>query len=83
VLKRQNGKNLALELPKARILLFIKTALPSGKAVSGEEPTVKQNGGHNKQTILLTIKCFKSLCLKAQTKKAGEIHEYYMSCMDN
>jgi hypothetical protein len=27
---------------------------------------------------LLTIKCFKSLCLKAQTKKAGEIHEYYM-----
>ena len=39
---------------------------------------IKQNGGHNKQTILLTIKCFKSLCLKAQTKKAGEIHEYYM-----
>ena len=35
-------------------------------------------GGHNKQTILLTIKCFKSLYLKAQTKKAGEIHEYYM-----
>jgi hypothetical protein len=39
---------------------------------------IKQNGGHNKQTILLTIRCFKSLCLKAQTKKAGEIHEYYM-----
>ncbi len=55
-----------------------KTALPSGKAVSEQEPTVKQNGGQNKQTILLTIKCFKSLCLKAQTKKAGEIHEYYM-----
>ena len=47
-------------------------------AVSEEEPIVKQNGGHNKQIILLTIKCFKSLCLKAQTKKAGEIHEYYM-----
>ena len=55
-----------------------KTALPSGKAVSEQEPTVKQNGGQNKQIILLTIKCFKSLCLKAQTKKAGEIHEYYM-----
>ena len=42
---------------------------------------VKQDekwGGHNKQTILLTIKCFKSLCLKAQTSKASEIHEYYM-----
>ena len=35
-------------------------------------------GGHNKQTIMLTIKCFKSLCLKAQTTKASEIHEYYM-----
>jgi hypothetical protein len=35
-------------------------------------------GGHNKITIFLTIKCFKSLCLKAQTKKANEIHEYYM-----
>jgi hypothetical protein len=55
-----------------------KTAFPHGKAVSEQEPTVKQNGGQNKQTILLTIKCFKSLCLKAQTKKAGEIHEYYM-----
>ena len=38
----------------------------------------KKHGGHNKQTIKLTIRCFKSLCLKAQTKKAGEIHEYYM-----
>jgi hypothetical protein len=38
----------------------------------------KQNGGHNRQIIMLTIKCFKSLCLKAQTKKAAEIHEYYM-----
>ena len=37
-----------------------------------------KHGGQNKQTILLTIKCFKSLCLKAQTKKASEIHEYYM-----
>ena len=41
-------------------------------------PILDKHGGHNKQTILLTIKCFKSLCLKAQTKKASEIHEYYM-----
>ena len=38
----------------------------------------KKHGGQNKQTIKLTIRCFKLLCLKAQTKKAGEIHEYYM-----
>jgi phage anti-repressor protein len=36
-------------------------------------------GGQNKQTYLLTIKCFKSLCMKAQTKKAAEIHEYYIN----
>jgi len=53
-----------------------KTALQLSKA--SLEHSVKQNGGQNKQTILLTIKCFKSLCLKAQTKKASEIHEYYM-----
>ena len=35
----------------------------------------KQNGGQNRQIVMLTIKCFKSLCLKAQTKKAAEIHE--------
>ena len=54
-----------------------KTALGKTKAVF-EQETIKQNGGHNKQTIMLTIKCFKALCLKAQTSKASEIHEYYM-----
>jgi len=41
----------------------------------------KQNdgrGGHNKETIMLTINTFKLFCLKAGTKKAGEIHEYYI-----
>lgn len=35
-------------------------------------------GGHNKETFLMNIKTFKSLCLKAGTKKADEIHDYYM-----
>ena len=35
-------------------------------------------GGHNKETIMLTINAFKRFCLKAGTKKAGEIHEYYI-----
>jgi hypothetical protein len=43
-----------------------------------DTPKLKMNGGHNKQIIMLTVRCFKSLCLKAQTKKASEIHEYYM-----
>ena len=41
-------------------------------------PKIKMNGGQNKQIFMLTVRCFKSLCLKAQTKKASEIHEYYM-----
>ena len=35
-------------------------------------------GGHNIKKILLTIKAFKMLCLKAGTKKADQIHEYYI-----
>lgn len=38
----------------------------------------KTHGGHNKETLMMTVKTFKSLCLKAGTKKADEIHEYYM-----
>ena len=36
------------------------------------------SGGHNIQKFFLNIKTFKSLCLKAHTKKADEIHEYYI-----
>ena len=42
------------------------------------EQDVKQHGGQNIKKIFLNIKTFKSLCLKAQTKKASEIHDYYM-----
>jgi hypothetical protein len=65
-----------------KIDIDYKIALGKTKAVFEQETYVKQNGGQNKQIILLTIKCFKSLCLKAQTKKAGEIHEYYMKMED-
>ena len=39
-------------------------------------PSVK--GGQNKEIFLLNLKTFKSMCLKAGTKKADEIHEYYL-----
>ena len=43
---------------------------------------VKQNietrGGHNKETFMLTIDTFKKFCLKAGTKKADDIHDYYL-----
>jgi hypothetical protein len=36
------------------------------------------HGGHNKETILLTIKTFKSFCIKADTIKANEVHDYFI-----
>jgi hypothetical protein len=35
-------------------------------------------GGHNKEIIMMNVDTFKRFCLKAGTKKAGEIHEYYI-----
>jgi len=35
-------------------------------------------GGHNKQTFLLNIQTFKRFCIKSDTKKANEIHEYFI-----
>ena len=49
---------------------YKKSALNLEKAV---------NGGQNKQIIMMNIKTFKLLCIKSQTKKANEIHEYYIN----
>ncbi len=35
-------------------------------------------GGSNKETIMLTVNTFKKFCLKAGTKKADEVHDYYL-----
>lgn len=67
-LKRLLEKNFKLDID------YTNLALGNSKASQNNEKW----GGHNKQTIMLTIKCFKALCLKAQTSKASEIHEYYM-----
>ena len=37
-----------------------------------------QHGGHNREQIMLNIKTFKLFCIKAATKKADEIHEYFV-----
>ena len=45
-------------------------------------PNAKQStytkGGHNKETFMLKVNTFKKFCLKAGTKKADEIHDYYL-----
>ena len=53
---------------------YKKTA-PDGSGAVFKE---KKNGGQNIQKFYLNVKTFKSLCLKAGTKKADEIHEYYI-----
>lgn len=35
-------------------------------------------GGHNKEIFMLNVTTFKKFCLKAGTKKADEIHDYYI-----
>jgi len=36
-------------------------------------------GGHNKEIFMLNVSTFKKFCLKAGTKKADTIHDYYIS----
>lgn len=43
-----------------------------------ESEQKKSRGGHNIKKILLNINTFKKICLKAGTKKADEIHDYYI-----
>ena len=38
----------------------------------------KKRGGHNIKKFFLNIKTFKLFCIKAETKKAKEIHEYFV-----
>ena len=55
---------------------LIKTAPLLGGAVLEEND--ENRGGHNKEQILLTVKSFKKLCLKAGTDRADQIHDYYI-----
>lgn len=61
-----------------------KAVSPSGEAVETNfAPQVggaknDTRGGHNKETIYLNVKTFKKLCLKSNTKKADEIHDYFI-----
>lgn len=36
------------------------------------------HGGHNKEVIMLNVDTFKKMCMKTCTKKADEIHDYFI-----
>lgn len=45
----------------------------------GENLNSKDLGGRPMEQILMTIKTFKRFCMKANTKKAVQIHEYFIN----
>ncbi len=45
-------------------------------ATSGAKKDTR--GGHNKEIIMLNVETFKKFCLKAGTKKADEVHDYFI-----
>ena len=59
-----------------KILLLKSQEQKNAPHVSGAKKDTR--GGHNKETIMMNINTFKRFCLKAGTKKADEIHEYFI-----
>lgn len=43
------------------------------------EQDESKHGGHNKKTILLTVECFKKLCLRSKSKAGEKIIDYYLA----
>jgi hypothetical protein len=58
---------------------YTQSLTHQGKRTNDEQCS---RGGQNKEIFMLTVKTFKSFCLKAGTKKADEIHEYYLKLED-
>ena len=43
-----------------------------------EKQPNQPKGGHNKEIFMLNIETFKKFCLKSETKKADEVHDYFI-----
>ena len=39
----------------------------------------KGSGGHNKETIMVTVNCFKKICLKTKSAMSDKIIDYYLA----
>ena len=84
--RKNNAKTLLVSKNKEKKSLFeinkdyiIKMNTLIAPATAG---AIKSKGGENKETILLTINCFKKFCLKASTEKADKIYDYYIKMED-
>lgn len=66
---------------KAKNLLekFFKENIDYKKTLLLQQKQTKHvKGGHNKEIFMLNVKTFKLFCIKAETQKADEIHEYFL-----
>jgi len=67
---------------KQKAKMLLKDNFVKDKEYILLNPQVRQKnetrGGHNKETFMLNVITFKKFCLKAGTKKADEIHDYYI-----
>jgi hypothetical protein len=66
---------------KAKTLLekYFKENIDYKKSLCDSVQQTKHiKGGKNIQKIFLNVKTFKLFCIKAETKKADDIHEYFM-----
>jgi hypothetical protein len=78
--KRVVEKNFVIDKDYKRLLHSSVEQTKSTNTMGVEVGEVKKNnrGGHNKETIMLNVETFKKFCLKAGTKKADEIHDYFI-----
>jgi len=63
---------------KRLIVKFFKPDIDYKVLFISKEEQKTGSGGYNKETILLTVRAFKLFCIKAETSKASEIHEYFI-----
>ena len=71
--RKDNAKRLLEKYFTLNIHYKIETITPPIGGV------IKERGGaHRKEKIMLNIKTFKKYCLKSDTEKADEIHNYYV-----
>jgi hypothetical protein len=65
----------------AKTLLYKRFVVDKDYQILLTQPrkqTKPLRGGHNKEFIMMTVDTFKKFCLKADTKKADQIHDYYI-----
>ena len=70
-------KDYKILLPKLRQQDFMKKN-DDEIVLHPKKESKSSHGGHNKETIMMNIQTFKKFCLKAGTKKADEIHDYFI-----